>query len=395
MIPRYRSAFNSSFTPERYQNFLARLDAAFEMHIDFRINETPIFISADFEKKLLRSATEILDQLRTTEYRQRSDHSVPPNAEAPNESDHPEFVQIDFGVVQLADGSLDLRLIELQGFPSVYAFQEYLGRHSIEFYELHGVHHLCGGRTMEEYYDLMRRAIIQDHQPENVILMEVDPLQQKTRPDFIGTEQQLGIRTVDITTIEREGKNLFYRNDEGKRTHIERIYNRAIIDELEKKNTPYAFRFTDELNLSWACHPNWYYRISKYSLPFLKHSTVPITTFLDELPSIPDDLEHFVLKPLFSFAGSGVIVAPTREQINAIPDEHLHHYVLQEKVEYAPIMQTPSGGTKVEFRVMFIWDKEPIAANFVVRTGRGKMMGVDFNKNLDWVGATCALIAND
>lgn len=392
MIQNHRHAFNSSFTQDQYKKFLHLLDEKFGMHIDFRINETPIFITKVFEQKLVSSATEILHQLMAPEYLRQSSQAFPPNTEAPNESDHPEFVQIDFGVIRNADGSHDLRLIELQGFPSVYVFQEYLGRFTIEYYGLVNVHHLLKGMTTEEYYDLMKRTIVGDHKNENVILMEVDPLHQKTRPDFIGTEQILGIKTIDITTIEREGKDLFYRNDEEKRIHIDRIYNRAIIDELETKRTRYAFKFTDELNVTWACHPNWYYRISKYSLPFITHPIIPKTTFLDELKSIPDDLDNFVLKPLYSFAGSGVIVSPTREQIEAVPREHWHHYVLQEKVEYAPILETPSGGTKVEFRVMFLWDTEPRPVNLVVRTGRGKMMGVDYNKNLDWVGATCALI---
>lgn len=396
MIPLRRKAFNSTFTPDKYKEYLAALDKLVGMHIDFRINETPVFIPKELEKMLITSAGEILEQVMSPDYLKQfttgESQVFPHQAEAPNESDHPEFVQIDFAVIQNEDGSLGIRLIELQGFPSIYALQELMGKTAIEFYELEGVHHLLNGLSSEEYYELLRKVILRDSHAQNVILLEVDPHHQKTKPDFIWTEKVLGIRTVDISTIEKDGKDLFYRNQEGRRVHIDRIYNRAIIDELEQRKTKFAFSFTDELNLTWVCHPNWYFRISKYALPFIKHPTVPHTTFLDEINSLPDNLDLYVLKPLFSFAGTGVIVSPTHKHIEQIPDEHRHHYILQQKVEYAPVLETPSGGTKVELRVMFIWDKEPMAVNLVVRTGRGKMMGVAFNKDMDWVGATCGLL---
>jgi len=197
---------------------------------------------------------------------------------------------------------------------------------------------------------------------------------------------------VDIATVEKERRKLFYRNAAGVRTPINRIFNRAIIDEIERKNLTLPFSFTDDLDVEWACHPNWFYRISKHSIPFITHPTVPETHFLHELDGIPDDLENYVLKPLFSFAGSGVLISPTREEIEAVPKKEMQHFLLQRKVEYAPVIETPSGGTKVELRVMILWDERPVAVNILVRTGRGKMMGVDYNKNLDWVGATCCLV---
>lgn len=391
MIPSRREEFNRTSTNERYAGFLQAMDDAVGMHIEFRICETPIFISAAMEQKLFTAASEILDICMSPEYRSISDGAFPPGAIAPNETTHPEFVQVDFALVE-KDGEWDFRLIELQGFPSLYGFQEMLGYTAIEYYGIDGVRHLAPNIPRSHYYDLLRKVVFTHHDPETVVLLEVDPLHQKTRPDFLVTERMIGVQTIDISTVEREERTLFYRNSDGNRVPIRRAYNRAIIDEIERKHVPMTFSFTDDLDVEWVCHPNWFYRISKFSIPYLKHPAVPTTHFLNDLDTIPDNLERFVLKPLYSFAGSGVIVSPTHEDIAAIPHVKRNEFVLQEKIEYAPALQTPSGGTKVELRVMFIWDEKPIPTNILVRTGRGKMMGVDYNKNLDWVGATCCLI---
>jgi hypothetical protein len=224
--------------------------------------------------------------------------------------------------------------------------------------------------------------------------MEVHPEEQKTRPDFLLTEKHLGIQTVCITKIIKGGRRLFYEN-QGKRIPIKRIYNRMIVDELERKGVTPPFDFRDELDVEWAGHPNWYFRISKYSIPYLKHPSVPRTWFLDRLPEVPADLENFVLKPLYSFAGLGVIIAPSRNDIDAIPAARRADYILQERLNFTPIVETPFGATKVELRIMYVWLDEgnltPVLT--IARMGRGTMMGVDQNKNMRWVGSSAALIA--
>jgi hypothetical protein len=392
MIPSRRSAFNASFTPERYRGFLELLDREAGVHVDFRVCESPVFISAELERKLYDAALEILDLTMQPGYREISERSFPPGTKAPNENAHPEFVQVDFGITRDADCNLDFRLIELQGFPSLYGFQELLGRKAIEYYDLDGLRHLAPGLTAESYSAMLRRLLFREHDPEQVVLVEVDPLHQKTLCDFRVTKQMTGIDTVDITHIEKDGRALYRRDDAGRRIPIRRIYNRAIIDEIEQKKIPVPFSFTDELDVEWACHPNWFYRISKFSIPYLAHPKVPRTRFLADWDAIPADLENFVLKPLYSFAGSGVIVSPTRDEVDRVPADQRDKWLLQEKVEYAPAMLTPSGGSKVELRVMILWDDAPVPVMLLTRTGRGRMMGVDFNKNLDWVGATCCLV---
>lgn len=159
-----------------------------------------------------------------------------------------------------------------------------------------------------------------------------------------------------------------------------------------RKGVKANFDFRDELDVEWTGHPNWYFRMSKFSLPFLNHRTVPRAWFLNELNKIPNDMENFVLKPLFSFAGSGVKVNVTAEDLEAVPVNQRGDYLLQEKVAYAPVVETPDEPSKVEVRVMFVWPHttvEPIAVTTLTRLSKGAMMGVDFNKNKSWVGSSC------
>jgi hypothetical protein len=328
------------------------------------------------------------------EYREKSDEAVPAEFKVPNEAPHPMFVQVDFGLVSGASGELRPKLVELQAFPSLYAYQGPLAQAYIDVYGLKPdfgrPKYLLSGLETDSYRGLLRRAIVGSHDPENVVLMEIDPVHQKTLPDFLLTEKMLGVRAVDIVDIKKEGSRLYYER-EGKRIPIHRIYNRAIVDELERKNVKLAFDWRDDLNVEWAGHPNWYFRISKFSIPYLKHESVPKTWFLDELKEIPSDLENYALKPLYSFAGLGVVIAPKNEDIAAIPSDKRPYYILQERLSFEPVIETPFGGTKAEVRVMYIWLEELMPVMTIIRMGRGLMMGVDHNRNMEWVGASAGL----
>ena len=240
----------------------------------------------------------------------------------------------------------------------------------------------------------MQQLIVADHDPENVILMEIDPDNQKTLPDFLITQRELGIAVVDIRKLIKRGNKLFYKKD-GREIEVRRIYNRCIVDELQRKNITLPFDFRDEVDVEWAGHPNWYFRISKFSIPYLKHPSVPRTWFLDQLPAFPEDHENFLLKPLYSFAGAGIKFAPTPADIEAIPADQRHNYILQERLHFEPVIETPHGPTQMEIRMMFVWPEggqlTPVLP--LVRMGRGIMMGVDHNKNLEWVGGSAALLA--
>ncbi|HEY6372342.1 MAG TPA: hypothetical protein VIX37_17330 [Candidatus Sulfotelmatobacter sp.] len=396
MIPSLRHRFNDSFTPEQYGVFLRRVDEACGTHVQFRLSETPCFFPKALVDRMASDGQDLIRQLvDKPAYRARSDEAVPAEFNTPNESPHPMFAQVDFGLVRDARGELQPKLVELQAFPSLYAYQPSLADTYVDVYGLdRRLKYLLSGLESSSYRDLLRRAIVGSHDPENVILMEIDPAHQKTLPDFLLTEKMLGVRTVDIVDIRKEGSRLYYERG-GKRVPIRRIYNRAIVDELERKNVKLAFDWRDDLDVEWAGHPNWYFRISKFSIPYLKHASVPKTWFLDRLEEIPADLENYALKPLYSFAGLGVVIAPTKEDIAAIPVEKRPHYILQERMHFEPVIATPFGGTKAEVRVMYVWLDELTPVMTIIRMGRGLMMGVDHNKNMEWVGASAALYLDE
>jgi hypothetical protein len=388
MIPALRKQFNASFSPEKYQTFLKLLDERCGTPVGFRVSETPCFFPKPLLDQMCHYGSELIRQLGSLEYRKTSFRAIPEEFNVPHETPHPMFVQVDFGLVRDANGTLQPKLVELQGFPSLYAYQAMLSQVYAEVFELdENLQYLLSGLDWDGYKKLLRQAILADHDPHTVILMEIDPLRQKTYPDFLLTEKLLGIPTVSITDVQKRGNELFYEKH-GTRMPIRRIYNRAIVDELVRKKLKLDFNFTDDLNVEWAGHPNWYFRVSKFSLPFLKHECVPKTWFLDRLEQVPDDLDRYVLKPLFSFAGLGVIMNLKKEDLSAIPASKRSEYILQERMDFEPVIETPFGGTKAEIRIMYIWTDELQPVMCIVRMGRGLMMGVDHNKNMEWVGSS-------
>jgi len=394
MIPSYRQDFNSRFTLEKYEQLRREMTARCGMEVPFALCETPCFFPEALVERMGEDGKALIRQLvENPEYRARSETSIPAKFRVPDESPHPMFIQVDFGLVRDSAGELQPKLVELQAFPSLYAYQPVLAQAYIGVFSLDPtLRYYLSGLDSTSYRRLLQDAIVAGHDPANVVLMEVHPEEQKTRPDFLLTEKLLGIRTVCITKIRKEGRRLFYEED-GKRVPIKRIYNRTIADELQRKGVPLPFDFRDELDVEWAGHPNWYFRISKYSIPHLKHPSVPRTWFLDQLPEVPADLENFVLKPLYSFAGLGVAIAPSRKEIEAIPEGKRSEYILQERLNFAPVVETPHGATKVELRIMYVWIDQLVPVLTIVRMGRGLMMGVDHNKNMKWVGSSAALIS--
>jgi hypothetical protein len=404
MIPSLRAPFNARFTSEKYQTLLQRIDDACGAHVQFRISETPCFFPKSLLDRMAEAGKVLIRQLvESPTYREKSNASIPAEFRVANEPDHPMFVQVDFGLVRDAGGQLQPKLVELQAFPSLYAYQLTLAQNYIDVYGLDPslaaatpvLNYFLSGLDDKSYRELLRRAIVGAHDPEEVILMEIHPQEQKTLPDFLLTQKLLGVRTVDIQAIKKQGSQLYYERNGG-RVSIRRIYNRAIVDELQRKDIRLGFDWRDDLNVEWAGHPNWYFRISKFSIPYLRHESVPKTWFLDQLERVPDDLQNddlqnYALKPLYSFAGLGVVIAPKKEDIDAIPVAKRSEYILQERLHFEPVIETPFGPTKAEVRVMYVWDRELQAVLTIIRMGRGLMMGVDHNKNMEWVGASAGL----
>ena len=392
MIPERRERFNREFSDDRYQVFLARMLGQTGVPIQFRLSETPCFFPASLLEQLSRASLSMVSSLLGNQaYRAAADDVVPPAFRLPNGEQRPSFLQIDFGLVQTPSG-VEGRLVELQAFPSLYAFQPVIAAAYAETWSLDGVTAYLGGITADEYTAICRRVIVGDHDPSEVVLMEVDPLHQKTLADFTITEQTWGVRPVDVRDVICEGRRLFYLRN-GKRTRIARIYNRVIPDDLARSGATLAFDYRDDLDVEWTGGPDWFFRISKFSIPWLRHPWVPETHYLDQLPELPRDRDNWLLKPLFSFAGGGILFAPSAADIAAIPAGERHNFVLQQRVAFTPVINTPHGATQAEIRIMLIDDDglyRPLIP--LVRMGRGKMMGVNYNKGFAWVGASAALM---
>ena len=397
MEPRLRAAFNADFTSAKYNALVRCVNETERWPADFRISETPIFLTGEFSDEVVRAAKEIVDLTRTPEFAKQAESAVPNALEVPNESSHPNFFVVDFAICAEGD-RLVPRLIELQAFPSLFGFQLLLLGCIRKAYP--AIPPNCtssfGGIKDEAYLDLLRRTILAGSDPENVVLLEIEPEKQKTRIDFAATETLLDVRAVCLTKIKKRGRQLFYERN-GREVRIERIYNRVIFDELIRRpDLNLLFRFQDDLDVQWVGHPNWYFRVSKHSLPFLKTECACPAFFADDFPA-NEKIDNYVLKPLFSFAGHGVDIEPNYEKIAAL--QNPHEWILQRKIDYAAFVPTVDAQrSKAEIRMMFVWpdkDCDPTLVNNLVRMSQGKMMGVDFNIDKTWVGAGIALHAAD
>ena len=389
-----RARFNADFTAERYANLLRAANETEYWPVDFRISESPLFLTDEFTVEIQRAAENIVAQLRTPDFARHARTAIPPGLEVPGETPHPIFLAVDFAVCD-EGGRLTPRLIELQGFPSLYAFQLFLvGCMRAAFPAIPpDWKSFFSGYNEESYTALLRDVIIGESDTENVILLEVEPEKQSTRIDFACTDSLLGVRPVCLTEVTKRGRQLFYRRD-GREVRIERIYNRVIFDELLRRpDLKPGFNFQDEIDVKWVGHPNWYFRISKHSLPYLKSEHAAPAFFADAFPA-GERIDDYVLKPLYSFAGLGVDLNPTLEKLAALPDPRA--WIMQKKVDYADFVPTTDGPrSKAEIRMMFIWPEEgePVLVNNLVRMSQGEMMGVKFNKDKTWVGASIALHA--
>ena len=398
MLEPYRADFNGRFTEQKYAELVRELDRKTRSTVEFRVAETPIFLSQGLLEEMVEAGRELtLTLVEDPEYLRRSDEAVPAAYRVANDNPKPNFMTVDFGLTREADGSAGFRLVELQAFPSVFGYQDLLARQYVESFGLAPeLRWHLGGHDEASFWRLLGRVLVGDHAAENVVLMELHPEQQKTRADFTVYEDRLGIRTVDIAKVRKEGRRLFYERD-GRWVPIKRIFNRTIVDELERERPELSFNYRDDLEVSWAGHPNWYFRASKFSLPFLRQKTVPRAVFLsdwfEDRSLMAGDRDEVLLKPLFSFAGKGIQFAPSDADLSAIPEDERHLYLLQERVRFVPTIRTPHGMTQAEVRIMFVWpddgDLEPVIS--LVRLGRGLMMGVDQNRNQAWVGGSAAL----
>lgn len=403
MLEPFRSDFNARFTDAKYAALKARLDRETRTEIQFRIAETPCFFPLPLLQRMIEAGQALTAQLvGNPGYLAQANAAIPPEFRVPGQNAHPHFMTVDFGLVRDEEGRLAPKLVELQAFPSIFGFQPGFAQAYKETFALDDrFESIYGGLDEAGYWALLREVVVAHQDPAEVVLLEIDPEHQKTLPDFRMHEQHLGIRTVDVTTVSKQGDKLFYRDPKhgGRLTPIRRIYNRVIVDEVRRRGIALPFKYTDGLDVEWAGQPNWYFALSKFSLPFLQHETVPAAVFLDRWfagegrDKLPAEREHWVLKPLYSFAGTGILFAPTDDDLNAIPEEERHNFLLQQRVQFDAVIRTPQGMTQAEVRILYVWPegKGMTPMTSLVRMGRGMMMGVDHNRDRTWVGGSAGL----
>jgi hypothetical protein len=387
-----RGKFNKAFTEEKYNAYLKEIDAISPGALDFRNAETPIFIPKDFTKKMLDACEDIIDVIVAPNFKTLTERSIPTDVRVPGDEKHAQFIVFDFGICENVKGELEPQLIEMQGFPTLYGFQAYHSEITGKYADVpESYSSYLNGYNKASCIKLLGEIIIGDKNIDEVILLEIFPDHQKTRIDFHATEKLLGIKTVCLTKLKADGKNLFYEKENGEKQTVKRIYNRLIFDDLQQQEgITGVIDLTKEYNVEWVPHPNWFYRISKFTLPFIHNDFVPETFFLNEVTQ-PLDLDKYVLKPLFSFAGMGVVIDVTQADIDKITDPE--NWILQRKVNYAPIIETPDEPAKAEIRLFYFWKDEwqrPVAVHNLARLSKGKMIGTRYNKDKTWVGGSIA-----
>lgn len=395
MIPQLRKNFNNKFSEEKYENLLKLIEQEAGESPSFRVCETPVFIPKKLTQQLLEACESLCDFICQPQFKQISESALFPENFVPGETEHTAFLMFDFGLCQNEKGELTPQLIEMQGFPSLFFYQMTLSKAYRNTFEIpENLTHYFGVSSEEEYVQKLRNIIVGDSNPENVVLLEILPEKQNTRIDFWLHEKYLGIKVLNLTDLKVDGRTAYYINENGKRIRVERLYNRIIFDELYKyHDLEREFSFQEEYDLQWVGHPHWFFRISKHTLPHFKSQYVPETLYLHEWNRDEDELKNYVLKPLYSFSGQGVILHPTKMHIEKIPESEKSQYILQKKVEYAPVIETPDIPAKFEIRMMHIWEQgalRPELLNSLVRVSKGEMVGVRYNKDKTWVGSSAA-----
>ena len=401
MIASIRQKFNAAFTEEVYQNYLASLNSPFPGALDFSVAETPIFIDKDFTKKMLATGDYVNQVIQSDQFNSITEPSLKNIPHFPNETPFPKCIVMDFAIAINEQNELVPALIELQGFPSLFAYEILQDECIRKTYTIaEGYSPFLNDYTKEKYIahleTILKGNTVNDpknNSNKHTVLLEILPHQQKTRIDFYLTEKYFNIPTVCITELFIEARHLYYERA-GKKIKIDRIYNRIVLDELKNQTKEIQDKgalLQNNLEVEWVTHPHHFFRISKFLLPFLNHPYIPKTQFVNQLTETPTALDTYILKPLFSFAGQGVIIDISSDDISNIKEPS--SWILQEKVEYANCIETPTGPAKAELRLYYFWDedkKEYIATMNLARLSKGKMIGVNYNKNATWVGGSLA-----
>lgn len=396
--------FNKNFTPENYDKIKINMTE----HLGpppGRLCETPVFLTPAQYDDIVQSSKELIAQAMQPHVVDSVEPYVMEEFKlgAAERPAHPSVIIVDFAMTQNEKGELAPKLVEMQSSSSMFLFMMHLAESHKESYGLgDGFEYLPNGGNKDGLIAQLRDVIVGDHDPKHVVLLELEPPKRASLPDFKAFQEHLGITYLDVHDIIKHGNKLYYKQD-GEEIEIKRVYNRVIPEDFAAQGLgkEVSFSFTEKLDVEWISHPHWDFLMSKASLPFMEHKTLPKTYFLDQVTKYPDDLENYVLKPLFSYGGQGVQVNITAQDLDAVPADLKKDYVLMEKIKYAPFIESPDGDrSKAEIRLMFTWNDarglEPaIMLARVTRGDKSNMTGAHFGPRDNWIGVAPVMKADD
>lgn len=283
-----RALFNSNFTEEKYAAYMKDVEAISPCALDFRNAETPIFVPKDFTNKMLGACEDIIDVIVAPNFKELTQRSIPNNLMVSGNEEHAQLLVFDFGICDDGNGGYEPQLIEMQGFPTLFAFQAIHSELTATYANVPSNYSsYLNGYNKETYLQLFKEIVIGNTNIDEVVLLEIYPEKQKTRIDFDASEKLIGVKTLCLTKLKANGKQLYYNKENGDEQIITRIYNRLIFDDLnQQQGLENIIDLTKEYNVTWIPHPNWFYRISKYTLPFINNKYVPETFFLNEIKNL-------------------------------------------------------------------------------------------------------------
>src|SRR6218665_704861 len=172
----YRSLFNSNFTTDKYEKFIDDITSDFDYKVTFRIGESPFFITDELKEQLLEGCQEVINFIQKEDFKKLTDRALELNRKVPNEDNHTTFLAIDFGICEEENGEIVPKLIEVQGFPSLFNFQNHLSQKFVSHYPfLSELTPFLSGLNADSYLKLVEEAIRNNHPKENVILLEIEP----------------------------------------------------------------------------------------------------------------------------------------------------------------------------------------------------------------------------
>lgn len=391
MLKDIRIAFNQAFTDERYQRYLDYINQHYPNSVGFRIAETPLFFSKEFKESITLAGEAICHQLIQPALLKQLCKGIPAGFNIDAYNTLPNCILLDFAITENGREP-DYSLVELQAFPSLFAYEIIQNNALLQSYSIpNGFSAFLNDYDEKSYLSLLSQLIKGDN-PNETILLELDPEIQKTCIDFYCTRDYLNIPIVNIRDIYfKEGK--WYYLSGGKESTFKRIYNRIVFDEIKENEAIVEtyIQLANDSQLTWFTHPIHFFMYSKYALPYITHPKIPKTVFLDQVNIQKTDFTRKVIKPLFSFAGKGVMIEPTQESVQSITNKA--QWICQEKIHYVQGILTPKDPAKAELRIFFLKDPKTNVFKAVfnlARLSKQALINTAQNSNDTWVGGSMA-----